>query len=201
VPKVEVNQSAIHAFSRADDFERWMKANHDAQSEIFIRIYKKGSDVPTITTAEALDIALCYGWIDAIRKFYDAKSFLQRYTPRKSKSIWSQINRDNVARLIAAKRMTKHGLAQVEAAKADGRWDAAYAPARTMTIPDDLRAAIAKNPRAAKIFKTLTKQNQYALAFRLGNLKTEAGRKKRIANDVEMLARGETYHPNGKAKK
>lgn len=201
MPKVEVDESAIHTFARAADFERWLKANHRKQTEIYLRIYKKGAGVPTITPAEALDIALCYGWIDAIKKSYDAESYLQRYTPRTRKSIWSQVNREHVARLIAEQRMTPHGLAQVDAAKADGRWEAAYAPPSKMTIPDELRAAIAAHPRAEKTFATLSKQNLFALAFRIRNLKTEAGRKKRIANEVEMLARGETHHPNGKAKK
>lgn len=201
MPKVEVDESAIHTFARAADFERWLKANHRKQTEIYLRIYKKGAGVPTITPAEALDIVLSYGWIDAIKKSYDAESYLQRYTPRTPKSIWSQVNREHVARLIAERRMTPHGLAQVEAAQADGRWEAAYAPPSKMTIPDELRAAIAANPRAEKTFATLSKQNLYALAFRIRNLKTEAGRQKRIANEVAMLARGETHHPNGKAKK
>jgi uncharacterized protein YdeI (YjbR/CyaY-like superfamily) len=200
MPKLEVDERAIQTFASDKDFERWLKANHAKETEIFIRMYKKGSGVRSISPAQALDVALCWGWIDAVRKSYDEQSFLQRYSPRKARSIWSQINRDNVARLIAEKRMTPHGLKQVEAAKADGRWDAAYASAKTMSLPDDLRAAIEQSPRALATFKTLTKQNLYALAFRLGNLKTPAGRTRRIASFVEMLARGETPHPNGKPK-
>jgi uncharacterized protein YdeI (YjbR/CyaY-like superfamily) len=137
--------------------------------------------------------------IDGIRKAFDERSFLQRYTPRGRRSTWSQINRDHVARLIAAGRMTPHGLRQIDAAKADGRWDAAYAPIRATTeatVPDDLRAAIAANPRANKTFATLGKVNLFALAFRTNAMKTPAGRAKKIAALVAMLARGETIVPN-----
>jgi uncharacterized protein YdeI (YjbR/CyaY-like superfamily) len=197
MPKLEPKPESIRAFASTKELERWYKANHDKQSELYVRIYKKGSDVATVSHAEALDVALCWGWIDGVRKSYDADSFLQRFSPRKAKSIWSQINREHVARLIAAERMTPHGLKQIEAAKADGRWQAAYAGSKTMTMPEDLRAAIAKNSAALKTFQTLSKQNLYALAFRLGNLKTEAARTRRIATYVEQLARGETIHPNG----
>jgi uncharacterized protein YdeI (YjbR/CyaY-like superfamily) len=129
-----------------------------------------------------------------LKKSYDAQSFLQRFTPRKAKSIWSQINRDHVARLVAAGRMTPHGLRHVESAKQDGRWEAAYAGAKRATIPDDLRAAIAAEPKAEKTFATLDKANLYALSFRISALKTESGRTKKIASFVAMLKRGETIH-------
>ena len=152
----------------------------------------------SVTAAQALDVALCWGWIDGTRKRFDEQSFLQRYSPRRPKSVWSQINRQNVARLIAAGRMTEHGLRQVDAAKADGRWSAAYAPMRETTVdtvPDDLRAAIEKNPRARKMFGTLSKQNLFALAFRTNKMRTPEGRAKKIGALVEMLARGETIVP------
>ena len=138
---------------------------------------------------------MCWGWIDGIRKSFDETSFLQRYTPRRARSVWSQVNRDHVARLTAAGRMTPAGQRQVDAARADGRWDAAYAPMRSAseaTIPEDLRAAIEANPRARKMFQTLGRQNLFALAFRTNNMKTPAGRAKKIAALVAMLARGET---------
>jgi uncharacterized protein YdeI (YjbR/CyaY-like superfamily) len=188
----------IKSFRTAAAFETWLKANHARETEIWLRVFKKGSGKPTITTAEALEVALCWGWIDAIRKSFDEESFLQRYTPRRPRSIWSQINRDHVARLTAAGRMTPHGQRQVDAAKADGRWDAAYAPIRSTSeasIPDDLRAAIEANPRARKTFQTLGKMNLFALTFRTNNMKTPAGRAKKIAALVEMLARGETIVP------
>ena len=148
----------IKSFRTEAAFAAWMKANHARETEIWLKIHKKGSGLPTVTIAQALDVALCWGWIDGIRKSFDEQSFLQRYTPRRTRSIWSQINRDHVARLTAAGRMTPHGQRQVDAAKADGRWDAAYAPIRSAseaTIPEDLRAAIEANPRARKTFRTL----------------------------------------------
>jgi uncharacterized protein YdeI (YjbR/CyaY-like superfamily) len=190
----------IKGFTSASAFEKWMRANHARESEIWLRIYKKGTGVPTITAADALDVALCWGWIDGIRKSFDDQSFLQRYTPRRAKSIWSQINREHVARLTAAGRMTPAGQQQVDAAKADGRWQAAYAPIRRATestIPDDLRAAIDANPRARQTFATLGRTNLFALAFRTNNMKTPAGRARKIASLVAMLARGETIVPEG----
>jgi uncharacterized protein YdeI (YjbR/CyaY-like superfamily) len=190
----------VRAFRDAVAFETWLRANHDSQSEIWIKIHKKSSGLPTVTHAEALDVALCWGWIDAIRMPFDDTSFLQRFTPRRPKSIWSQVNRDNVARLTAAGRMTPHGQKHVDAAKADGRWDAAYAPMRTASLeslPADLRSAIEANPRARKTLATLNRQNLFALAFRTNNMKTPAGRARKIAELVAMLARGETITPNG----
>lgn len=140
-------------------------------------------------------MALCWGWIDAVRKTFDGKSYLQRYTPRGKKSTWSQINVDNVARLIEEGRMTEHGLRQVDAAKTDGRWARAYKSGKEMKIPDDLQAAIDAEPRAKEMLAKLSGQNRFALAFRIHNMKTEAGRKKKIAAFVAMLKRGETIYP------
>src|SRR5687768_9219008 len=198
MPKLEPKPESIRAFASTKELERWYKANHDKQSELYVRIYKKGSDVATVSHAEALDVALCWGWIDGVRKSYDAESFLQRFSPRKAKSIWSQVNREHVARLIKAGRMTPHGLKQIEAAKADGRWKAAYAPIRSSsasTIPADLRAAIKANKRAERTFQTLGRGNLFALTFRTNNMKTAAGRSRKIATLVAMLARGETIQP------
>ena len=179
-------------------FEKWLGAHHDAEPEVWIKVHKKSSGLASVTTAQALDVALCWGWIDGIRKGFDERSFLQRYSPRGPRSSWSQINRVHVARLVAAGRMTPHGQRQVDAAKADGRWDAAYAPQRAMNasaIPADLRAAIEASPRARKTFATLSKQNLFSLAFRTNAMRTPAGRAKKIAALVAMLARGETVHP------
>ena len=188
----------IKIFRTQAAFESWMRRNHARESEVWLRIYKTASGVPSITIAEALDVVLCWGWIDGLRKALDARSYLQRYTPRRAKSLWSQINREHVARLTKAGRMTPHGQRQVDAAKADGRWNSAYAPMRTMlddSFPDDLRKAIEANPRARKTFRSLSRQNLYALAFRTTNMKTAAGRARKIAALVEMLERGETPHP------
>jgi uncharacterized protein YdeI (YjbR/CyaY-like superfamily) len=188
----------IKSFRTEAAFERWMRANHARETELWLRIYKKGSGVPTISNAQALDVALCWGWIDGIRKAFDERSFLQRYTPRRARSVWSQINRKHIARLTAAGRMTPHGQRQIDAAKADGRWDAAYAPIRSATentIPEDLRAAIEASPRAQETFRGLGRQNLFALAFRTNNMKTAAGRARKIAALVAMLERGETIVP------
>lgn len=192
---VEVNPAHLRTFASQADFAAWLGAHHDSAPEVWIRIFKKNSGEPSITPLEAIDVCLCWGWIDAIKKSWDERSFVQRYTPRRAKSIWSQVNRDNVERLIAAGRMTPHGLAQVEAAKADGRWDRAYASGRTMQTPPDLLAAIEANPQALATYRTLSRQNLFALAFRLGNLKTQAGRTRKIASFVEMLARGDMPYP------
>jgi uncharacterized protein YdeI (YjbR/CyaY-like superfamily) len=188
----------IKSFRTEAAFETWMRTNHMRATELWLRIYKKGSGVPTITTGQALDVALCWGWIDGIRKAFDERSFLQRYTPRRPKSVWSQINREHIARLTAAGRMTPLGQRQVDAAKADGRWEAAYAPIRratTETIPEDLRAAIEASPRARTTFQTLGRQDLFALAFRTNNMRTAAGRAAKIAALVAMLERGETIVP------
>ena len=196
------NPQKIKSFRTEAAFDAWMKANHARETEIWLRIYKKGSGRPTVTNAQALDVALCWGWIDGIRKALDEESFLQRYTPRRPRSIWSQINREHVKRLTAAGRMTPHGQRQVDAAKADGRWDAAYAPMRSATsasIPADLRRAIEASPPALETFRTLGRMNLFALAFRTNNMKTPSGRARKIAQLVEMLARGQTIVPERSA--
>ncbi len=193
----------IRSFRTERAFETWLAANHARETELWLKIHKKDSGMPTVTYAQALDVALCWGWIDGIRKGFDDRSFLQRFTPRKPKSVWSQINREHVGRLIASKRMTPHGQRHVDAAKADGRWDAAYAPIRNSTVatlPDDLRAAIEANARAKKMVASLGRQNLFALTFRTNNMKTPAGRAKKIAALVAMLERGETIVPEPPAK-
>jgi uncharacterized protein YdeI (YjbR/CyaY-like superfamily) len=195
------NPKKVRSFRDQAAFEAWLAANHARETELWLKIHKKDSGLPSVTAAEAVDVALCWGWIDGIRKAFDERSFLQRYTPRRPRSVWSQINRDHVARLIAAGRMTEHGQRQVDLAKADGRWDAAYAPMRTAsaaTTPDDLRAAIEANPRALKTFRGLGRQNLFALGYRVNAMKTPAGRAKKIAALVAMLARGETIVPEKK---
>jgi uncharacterized protein YdeI (YjbR/CyaY-like superfamily) len=194
---VPVDPAKVHEFADADAFHDWLGRHHDSADEVWIKIHKVGSGLPSITPKEAIDVCLCWGWIDAIRKGFDERSFLQRYTPRGKRSTWSKINVDNVARLIGEGRMTGHGLRQVEMAKADGRWQRAYGPASEMTIPADLQAAIDAEPRAKAMLEKLSAQNRFALAFRLHNLKTEAARLKKIENFVAMLKRGETIYPQG----
>lgn len=185
----------IRAFKTAEAFAGWLRKNHEQASEVYLRIYKKDAGVATVTYQEALDLCLCWGWIDGIRKSYDERSFLQRFTPRRPKSIWSQINREKVERLIAEQRMTPHGLRHVEAAKADGRWDAAYASGKNMVTPPDLLRAIHANPAAYATYQRLDKKNLFALGFRLGNIRTQSGREKKIQTFVSMLAEGRAPHP------
>ena len=192
---IVVDPARVHEFVDADAFHDWLSRNHASEPEVWIRIRKAASGVPSITALEAVDVVLCWGWIDAVRKSLDETSFLQRYTPRGAKSIWSKRNIDNVARLVEEGRMTPHGLRQVEAAKADGRWDRAYGSGKGLPIPDDFQAAIDASPKAKAMLARLTEQNRFALAFRVHNLKTEAGKQKKIAAFVAMLERGETIYP------
>jgi uncharacterized protein YdeI (YjbR/CyaY-like superfamily) len=193
--EVTVDRSRVHAFEDALSFERWLAQHHASEPEVWIKLHKVGSGLPSITAQAAIDVALCWGWIDAIRKSFDAHSFLQRYTPRGKRSVWSQINVDKVARLVAAGRMTAHGLAPVEAAQADGRWARAYVTGNAFPMPADLQAAIDADPQARAMLATLSARNRFALAFRVHNLKTEAGRRRKIEAFVAMLQRGETIHP------
>jgi len=195
---IKVNRDRVREFKDAEGFYQWLSKHHDVEAEIWIKIHKLASGLKSITPKEAIDVALCWGWIDAVRKGFDERSYLQRYTPRGKKSIWSQINVANVARLIKEGRMTEHGLRQVEAAKSDGRWNRAYGRSKEMKIPSDLQAAIDAEPKARRMLENLSAQNRFALAFRLHNMKTEAGRKKKITSFVEMLKRGQTIYPQRK---
>lgn len=198
MPPVIPNPRKIRGFRSEAAFEAWLAKHHARETELWLRIYKKATGRATVTYQQALDVALCWGWIDGLRKSHDEISFVQRFTPRKAKSIWSQVNQGHVARLTKAGRMTAHGQRHVDAAKADGRWDAAYAPMRAATpetVPADLRAAIEKNAKARATFKTLRRNNLFALAFRTNAMKTPAGRARKIAELVRMLAQGKTILP------
>lgn len=192
---IQVDPRKVHEFATAEAFYAWLGRHHASEDEVWIKIHKVASGLPSITPKEAIDVVLCWGWIDAVRKGFDETSYLQRYTPRRPRSVWSKINIGNVARLVREGRMTEHGLAQVEAAKADGRWDRAYGSGQGLAIPNELMAAIEAEPKAKAMLAKLTAQNRFALAFRVHNLKTEAGRKRKIAQFVEMLKRGETIYP------
>ncbi len=190
----------LHEFKTPQAFERWLARHHASETEIWVKLHKVGSGLQSITPKEAIDVALCWGWIDAVRNAFDDKSYLQRYTPRGKRSIWSKINVANVARLEAEGRMQAPGLAQVELAKADGRWSRAYGGSKEMEIPADLVAALKGHRKATKTLAGLSAQNRFALAFRLHNMKTEAGRARKLAAFVQMLKDGETIYPQ-KAKK
>ncbi|MGJ7500417.1 YdeI/OmpD-associated family protein [Variovorax sp. ZT5P49] len=181
--------------TNAASWTRWLKRHHATAAGVWLRIAKKDSGIASIDHPAALEEALCYGWIDGQRKSEDAQYFLQRFTPRTKRSIWSQINRTKVLKLIDEGRMQPAGLAEIERAKADGRWDAAYAAASVATVPPDLQAALDANKKAAKFFATLNAQNRYAVLFRTQGAKKPETRARRIEKFVEMLAKGEKIHP------
>ncbi|WP_458116298.1 YdeI/OmpD-associated family protein [Arthrobacter sp. D2-10] len=173
----------------------WLEENHASSPGVWLVLHKKGGSVTTLTWATALDEALCFGWIDGQAKKRDDESSLQRFTPRGPRSMWSLRNVGHIERLETEGKMRDAGRAAVESAKADGRWERAYAGPATAVVPDDLAAAIAADPDAQAMFDVLTSQNRFALIFRLGQLKTVAGRERRIAAFVEMLARHEAPYP------
>jgi uncharacterized protein YdeI (YjbR/CyaY-like superfamily) len=195
-----VNVDAIREFKDVKALDRWYAKNHAKADEMWIKIHKKGSGLKSVNALEGIDAALCWGWIDGIRKGLDEDSFLQRYTPRGRRSIWSQVNIANIERLRKDGRMQPSGEAQVTLAQADGRWARAYGGFSGDQFPPDLLAAIEAEPQALDMFRKLNAQNRYALGFRTHNMKTPAGRQKKIDGFVEMLVRGETIYPNGKAK-
>jgi uncharacterized protein YdeI (YjbR/CyaY-like superfamily) len=197
MPGVQVDPRKVHAFEDERAFEAWLRKHWNQEQEVWIKIHKSGSRLPSITPEQAIEVCLCWGWIDGIRKGHDDKSFLQRYTPRTKKSIWSQINIAKVERLAQQGRMQPSGLAQVDAAKADGRWAAAYRMSKSEP-PPDLLAAIRADREASATYETLSAQNRFSLTFRTLAVKTPEARQRRIATFVEMLRQGKTIHPNGK---
>jgi uncharacterized protein YdeI (YjbR/CyaY-like superfamily) len=184
----------IMSFADRKELDDWL-ANQPAEAAgMWIKFAKKNAGKSSVSKAEAIDAALCHGWIDGQLDKYDDAHWLVRFTPRKAKSKWSEINRARALQLIETGQMREAGLAQVNAARADGRWEAAYAPARTAEIPPDLREALEKSPKAAKFFATLTGANRYAILYRIGAVKKPDTRARKIATYVAMLERGETIH-------
>jgi uncharacterized protein YdeI (YjbR/CyaY-like superfamily) len=185
----------ILAFPSQEAWEEWLESNHSAVAGVWLKIAKKAAGIESVSHAEASESAICFGWIDGQRRALDERFFLQRFTPRGPRSRWSQINRDKATELTEAGRMRPAGLAQVEAARADGRWEAAYAPQRTATVPDDLRRALDADPAAAAAFEALDSQNRYAILYRVQDAKRPETRARRIARFVAMLAEGGKLHP------
>ncbi|WP_434439807.1 YdeI/OmpD-associated family protein [Lentzea sp. E54] len=183
-------EGALIIFEDPAQFDAWLHDNGDKETELWIKYARKGSGIRTITYAEALDIALCHGWIDGLVRSVDETYYSQRWTPRTPRSKWSKRNCAKVEELIAAGKMLPAGLKEIEKAKADGRWDAAYAGPATIEVPADLVEALDANPRAAEFFKTLNSQNRYAVLLRIHDAKRPETRRKRIAQFVEMLAEG-----------
>jgi uncharacterized protein YdeI (YjbR/CyaY-like superfamily) len=184
----------IKAFKTQKEFEAWLDKNHDKKASLWLQIYKKDSGKKTVTYAEALDVCLCYGWIDSQKRSYDADSYLQRFGVRRSKGLWSKVNREHIARLIKENRMKPAGLAQVEAAKKDGRWDAAYDSAKNMVIPEDFLIELKKDKKAFEFFNTLNRSNVYAIVFRLSTAKKPETRARRMEAILEMLKNGKRFY-------
>jgi uncharacterized protein YdeI (YjbR/CyaY-like superfamily) len=184
----------IILFASKQEFADWLAQHHDQSDGIWLKLAKKGTDIPSVRYEEAVETALCYGWIDSQKKGFDESFWLQRFTPRKAKSIWSRVNREKAEELIASGQMKPSGLKAVEAAKQDGRWEAAYDSQGTIAIPDDLLAALDANPKARAFFTTLDSANRYAILFRLQTARRAETREKRLRQFMEMLERGEKIH-------
>ncbi len=185
----------VISFESLDQWERWLADNHASSRGIWMRISKKHTTMASIDYAQALDGALCYGWIDGQKRRYDENSWLQKFTPRRARSGWSKVNTGHVERLTEAGRMQPAGLAQVEAAKRDGRWERAYPPPSTATLPEGFLRELNKNKRAKAFFQTLNKTNTFAIAYRLTNAKKPETRERRTQELLAMLDRGEKLYP------
>jgi uncharacterized protein YdeI (YjbR/CyaY-like superfamily) len=184
----------VVSFESAEAFEAWLVDHHASSAGVWLKLRRKGPGIVALDYAQALDVALCHGWIDGQKRTYDDQHWLQRFTPRKPNSKWSKVNRDKVVALIEQGRMRPAGLAEVECAKADGRWQAAYDGSRTASVPEDLAAALAANPAAAEFFATLDRQNRFAILYRIQDAKKPETRARRIDQYVAMLAEGKKLH-------
>jgi uncharacterized protein YdeI (YjbR/CyaY-like superfamily) len=185
----------VVCFESADAWDAWLAAHHADSPGVWLKIAKKGSGVRSVSYSDALDVALCHGWIDGQKGRHDDEYWLQRFTPRKPGSRWSQINTERAEALIASGRMGPAGLQEVERARADGRWEQAYASQSRMTVPEDLARALAANPRAADFFATLDSANRYAVLYRIASAKRPETRAKRIGTFVAMLSEHKKIHP------
>ncbi|WP_426400751.1 YdeI/OmpD-associated family protein [Ralstonia sp. R-29] len=182
-------------FTNQEAWEAWLDAHGEDVPGVWLRIAKRSAEQPTLSYAQALESALCYGWIDGQKQAENAHYWLQRFTPRTAKSIWSKINKAKAEALISAGRMRPMGLRAIDQAKCDGRWKAAYSSASTSTVPDDLQQALDANPKAKQFFATLNSQNRYAILFRIQNVKKAETRARKIAQFIDMLNKGEKLHP------
>jgi uncharacterized protein YdeI (YjbR/CyaY-like superfamily) len=181
-------------FASQEKWADWLAKNHDTSEGVWMKLAKKDSGIPSITIVEALDMALCYGWIDGQRGSFDDKYYLQKYTPRRSKSIWSKINVEKVARLIKSGQMKPAGLKAIEAAKADGRWAKAYDGQKNMSVPEDFQTALNKSIKAKSFFETLNSVNRYAILFRIHNVRKSETRMRKIKKFIEMLEKNEKIY-------
>lgn len=193
-PESAVPQTPLHCAGAAQ-WAAWLRKHHATSTGVWMRIAKKGAERPSISHPEALELALCFGWIDALRKNDGPHHWLQRFTPRAARSIWSRVNREKALKLAELGRMQPAGLKEMQRAQADGRWQAAYEPPSTSTVPPDLQAAFDANPAARDFFGTLDSTNRYAVLFRLQTAKRPDTRARRLETFVAMLTRGEKIHP------
>lgn len=191
----EQDQLEVRSFAGQEEWSEWLDANHATSRGLWLKLAKKATGIPSVTYDEAVESALCYGWIDSLKKSLDDGWWLQKFTPRGRKSIWSRRNRQIAEALIERDAMTPAGLREIEAARADGRWDRAYAAQSVSTVPADLQAALDANPDAAAYFATLDSRNRYAILFRTETAKKSETRARRIEQFVEMLARHERLYP------
>ena len=189
------NGLSIMSFETQQDWERWLTEHHTDTVGIWLKIAKKETGIPSVNYSEALDSALCYGWIDGQKASFDDQYWLQKFTPRRPKSIWSKVNCDKATALIAEGRMQPEGIRQVELAKADGRWESAYESQSKITIPDDFQSELDKNQKAKDFFSTLNSINRYAILFRIHSAKRPATRSARINKFIEMLSNNEKIYP------
>ncbi len=192
--KSKSDHAPIRLFTTQSAWAAWLEKNHRKSPGLWLRLAKKGSDLQSVNYAEALEVALCYGWIDGQKRGKSEDAWLQRFLPRSTKSIWSKINRDKVVALIASARMKGAGLEAVEAAKRDGRWDAAYDSPKGATVPADFQAALNVSPRALEFFQALDGANRYAVLFRIQTVKKAETRARKIREFIEMLERHERIH-------
>lgn len=193
--RTPVDNDSIRHFEDKNAWEAWLADQHGTSSGLWLRLAKKGSVYQSVSYAEALEVALCHGWIDGQKKSDDEDFWLQKFTPRAARSLWSKVNREKALALIEVGRMSPAGLREVERAQGDGRWDAAYAPSSGATVPEDFQSSLDANPKAKAFFETLKSQNRYAFLFRVQTAKKPETRAKRIQQFIQMLENHETFHP------
>lgn len=189
-----VDELPVHLFAGPGEMEEWLEESHDSSQGIWVKIAKKGATEPSVTYDEAVELALCFGWIDSQVRRFDDQHYIQRFTPRRPRGRWSKINREKAEALIAAGKLRPAGLAEVEAAKADGRWEAAYEGQRTAKVPPDLKRELDASPAAREFFASLNSANRYAIIYRLDDAKKPETRERRLRKFIAMLERGEKIH-------
>jgi uncharacterized protein YdeI (YjbR/CyaY-like superfamily) len=200
-PKRTSSEKEIRLFAKPSDWEAWLAGNHGSSQEVWLRLGKKGSRTRSVTYAEALEVALCYGWIDGQKLAESEQAWLQRFLPRSARSIWSRINREKAQALIARGRMQPAGHAAIDVAKKNGNWDAAYESPNAAAVPPDLQAALDANPQAREFFDALDRANRYAILFRIQTVKKPETRARKIQEFIHMLKRRERIHQPRRIRK